>query len=544
MPSTTITMYRNIIVATLLLVLTPAVLGAQVTGNPDLQLVPEDNRFAPGETGRFTFSIMNNGNVDTPGPQGFEKQVMTAEGLTYSVGSSSNSPVNIPENIFAVGTVPGGLFPQKMGFRISVWENASSGRYTVPVNLSYRHKDSITYNTSTGAVLDYGYDEEFVHKKLILRVDRTANLKLVDSSFSGSVGDSGTLEVKVKNVGNDSVTDTSFTLKSMNPDLTFGRSATAERFAGTWEEGETKSFEFKASVSPDALKSEMTVQASANFKDDGYPGTDSFTFGVLASGENKFSLEETDASLRKGSSSTISGVVVNDAGKTLKDVELIFNPQDPYLTVKQSSYAVGTLEEGEKAEFSFPVEVSRDAPPGPRLYSIQSSYRNPQGDTKSMTSVSFGAEILDSEGDFIVDTVNSTVNSGGSGLLEIKVTNPSNSTYRNVDGKIFTSDPISSSDDRAFITGLKPGETETLKFRLDAGASALEKTYPVNMDFRYDVGGESEMSETYTVPVQVKKTGGGGFPVIPVAVVVVLLAVGLSYYFNKPEKIWEKVYRE
>lgn len=533
-------MYRFVTLAALFALLNPVVFAAHVDGGPDLKLVPQDNSFAPGESGRFTFSIMNNGDVSTPGPQGLEKQVMMAEGLTYSVGGEGNASVNIRDDVFAVGSVPKGLFQKKMGFSVSVWDNASSGTYTVPVALSYDYKDSISYNASTGVVKDYSYDDNYVVKHLILRVRKTANLKLLSSSFSGSVGDSGILSLRVKNAGNASVSDLSFSLNSMNPDLSFGRSANAEKFIGSWGKGEVKTLKFRASVSGNAVKSEMSVQASASFQNDGYPEHDSFKFGVGVGGENKVSLRNVDAELRKGSKDSITGTVVNDAGRPLNSVKLVFRPDDPYLTVDQPSFAVGKLPAGGEANFSFPVEVSSDAEPGPRLYSVSAVYRNADGDRRSKTSVDFDSSVVDSRGDFVVRPVNNSVALGGSSLLKLNVTNPSSSTYRNVDAKIFTSDPLSSDDDRAFVSELGPGETRTLEFKVSSSGSALSKSYPVRMDFRYELDGDSKFSKTFRTAVNVEKPEkSSGAPVLPIAaVIVVLIVLGASYYSGRPESVW------
>jgi len=538
-------MYRFVILAVVLVFLNPLVLSAEVEGEPDIRTVPEENTFAPGETGRFTFSLLNDGEIDTPGPKNLEQQVLTAEGLTYSVGSRGNGTVNVRDGRFAVGSVPDGLYPQKLGFRVSVWDNASSGIYGVPVDLSYDFRDSIEYNASSGAIRDYEYDDEFVEKEIIFRVRETADFELVDSSYSGSVGDSGILSMEVKNRGNASVSDVSFNLDSRNPDLSFGRTSSAEKYIGDWEKGETKDLEFKASVAENSLSSDMTVEASANFDNDGFKEVDSFSFGVLAGSENKVSLEGVDGDLRRGSEGSISGSVVNDAGRDLNGVELVFRPDDPYLTVKQSSFAVGDLGEGEIKDFSFPVEVSSDAEAGPRLYSLSAVYRNADGDRRLTTSVDFNSEIVDSEGDFLVEPVNNSVVKGSSGTLRLNVTNPSSSSYEDVDAKIFTSDPISSSDDRAYISELEAGESEVLSFKASSSGSALAKSYPVRMDFRYELDGDSKFSDTYRSALQVREASSSGNSSASIVVlVVVLVALGAgSFYFRKPEKLWEMVGR-
>ncbi len=517
---------------------------ATVSGNPDLSIVPEQNTFAPGETGRFTFSIMNDGDIENPGPQGLNSQVKVASGLTYSIGDRGNASINVREDITAVGDVPDGLFPRKQGFRINVWENASSGRYYVPIDLSYRYIEDIEYDTNNGAIESYVYDDTFKTAKVVLKVRETANLNLVDSSFSGSTGESGVLSLTVENTGNTSVKDTTLNLQSKDQDLSFGKTASSERYIGEWEAGETKNLDFRASVAPNTLTSEMTVEATSTFQNDGFRETNSFSFGVEADSDTKIQIDNIEADLRKGSENMITGEIDNQAGRELTDLQLNFRPDDPRLTVKQNSYAVGTLDEGDKAEFSFPVEVSSNAEPGPRIYDLNAVYDAADGSSEARTDLSFNAEIIGSEGDFIVNSADNSVKQGEKSVYSINVTNPSSSTYENVDAKIFASDPISTSDDRAFVSELTPGESEVLKFELSAGSSAIVKQYPVRMDFRYEVGDDSKYSDTYRTPVLVEEKESSGPPVVPIAAVTLLILLSASFYLRRPEVIWSNLIEE
>lgn len=532
---------RKFVTVFLVFLMVSVGVSATASGEPEFTVVPEDFEFSPGELGKYSFSLINDGDVSqTSGSAEFDQQMTTATRVTYELGET-DAPVHFRDGETAVGTVPETKISD-LGFQVSVWDNASSGRYEVPVIFEYRHKDTIEYTTSNGqpVATDFTYNEEEVEFDIIIEVKETGDFEVVGSEFTGSVGDSGVLSLEVENSGNDSVSDSSFSVESMNPSLSFSGTQSAERFIGQWDENEVKEIDLRAAVAPNALSGDMSARATVSFEDDGYPDTDSFTFPVSTRGEDKISLEDVDAGLVQGSDTRIAGTVVNNGGRTLENLQLSFSPRDQYLTVKQPSYAVGTLEPGDRETFSFPVEVSSNAETGPRIYSVDAQYRNPEGGSKAATSVDFDAAITGSEGDFLVEEVNTTVEKGSSTTYTVEVTNPGNSTYENVDAKAFASDPVSADDDRSFVSELAPGESVEMDFRISASGSAMTKDYPVRMDFRYEEDGESRLSDTYRTALEVTAPESSGNP-LPFILLAVLIAVaGGSYYTGKPERLWDR----
>ena len=284
------------------------------------------------------------------------------------------------------------------------------------------------------------------------------------------------------------------------------------------------------SVAQGSLTEEMTVSGNVAFENDGFPAEDSFRFGVSRT-SNRLSVGNIDADLSRGEESTITGTVTNTGGNTLQDLELVFSPRNPELTVKQSSYAVGDLQQGEEARFEFPVELSDDAEPGPRIYSLQATYSNPSTGSKGSNSLSFSSTIAQSEGDFIVEA-EGNVTAGSSTEYSIEVTNPSNSTYEDIDARIFTSDPVSADDDRAYIEELAPGESDELTFEVSASGEALEKNYPIRSDFRYDVGSDSKLSDTYRTGLEVTAPEESSSP-LPLILLVVVVAGAAGFYLYR-----------
>ncbi|MDY6818310.1 MAG: sialidase, partial [Halobacteriales archaeon] len=107
-------------------------------------------------------------------------------------------------------------------------------------------------------------------------------------------------------------------------------------------------------------------------------------------------------------------------------------------------------------------------------------------------------------------------------------------TVRDVSAKLFADDPISSDDDEAFIDELEPGESAEITFGVSAGGGAMDKRYPVSLDFQYDdADGDTLLSDTYQVPVDVNRSTDGGPPIVPLVIVIalaLLIGGGFLYY--------------
>ncbi|MDY7082798.1 MAG: hypothetical protein SXQ77_10425, partial [Halobacteria archaeon] len=125
---------------------------------------------------------------------------------------------------------------------------------------------------------------------------------------------------------------------------------------------------------------------------------------------------------------------------------------------------------------------------------------------------------------FGANVVNSTISAGSSKTLELEITNNLNETLRNIEARLFTDSPIGTSDDEAYIPKLEPGESETISLGISASGSATPKMYSASIDFRYDdARNKTKVTDSYLIPVQVTESSGGGLPIVPIVIVLVLI---------------------
>ena len=194
---------------------------------------------------------------------------------------------------------------------------------------------------------------------------------------------------------------------------------------------------------------------------------------------------------------------------------------------------MGDLEAGGSAEFAFDVEVSEAAAGGPRQLDFTVRYRDTNNEVVESDQLDARVDVGPKRDTFAVSPSGATLQVGSSGQIRVEVTNQGEETLTSISAKLFANAPLSTSDDEAFIDELGPGETQAVNFSVSAGGAALEKTYPVSLDFQYDdADGDTLLSDTYQVPVQVtapEESGGSGLSILLVVGLVVVLG-GAAYY--------------
>ncbi|WP_336359161.1 COG1361 S-layer family protein [Haladaptatus sp. ZSTT2] len=527
-------MKRTIAVVLLLLVVAvaPGVVAASVRGSPDLDLYLSDNRVTPGEETQLSVTIQNTGDIDSGGSPANEARVTTARGTTLEMRESS-APITIKSGKVAAGSVPEGTSPP-IPFSIVVDEDAAPGTYTIPIRVSY------TYTNQISDREPYAQQQRSVTEThdVTIVVEDESRFEIVGTTSDASVGDSGTVTVRVQNVGSAPAEDATLSVQSPNSDVTLGAGAqTAESFVGSWAAGETKAVTYRVNVADDAERRSYSLQTTVAYEnEDGEQVQSSpLATGFVPGGAQEFEIGNVESNLRVDAEGTLRGQVANTGDVVASNAVLVIDTQTQNLNPVETEVALGTLEPGQASEFAFDIEVGEEASAGPRQFTFHLEYRNNEGEKRQSdpldTQVAVGQKLKE----FNVEAVNATVTGGQSTTLEVAVTNNGEEALSDISAKLFADSPLSTSDDEAFIQSLEPGETATIEFAVSADGAALEKNYPVSMDFQYDnEQGDTKLSDTYQLPVQVNEPEGGGLPVIPIAVGAIAIAlIGLYVLYRR-----------
>jgi hypothetical protein len=332
-----------------------------------------------------------------------------------------------------------------------------------------------------------------------------------------AVGDTGSVTVAVTNTGDRDLTDATLALESTNAALTFGGAPTARTFVGEWAAGETKEVTVEATVAPGAERRSYAVDTTVAYENGAGLSVRSETLstGITPAEEQSFALDGVSASLRVGEDGSLSGTLVNEGPGAAEDAVLVLQPVGQNVDIGESEFALGTLESGASAEFEYDLDVSSAASEGPRQFSLQVRYQDADGTTRQSDSLFARGTVAAERDRFAVEPVDATFTPGGSGRLELRVTNNGDEPVTAVSAKLFADNPVSAGDDEAFVDSLGPGDSATIVFEASvAGAALTGKSYPVSVDFQYDTpDGDTELSRTYRVPVSVESEendGGSG----------------------------------
>ena len=515
-------------IAIVVLLLAPGLSMAAVTGSPQLSAYVTDSSVVPGERTTLDVVLLNEGEVDSGSAANpsLNSQVTTARGVTVNLGSGG-APFDVKTTRQAVGSLPEGR-SSPISFQIVVPEDAESGRYQVPVRVRYTYT---SYLSEGDGAVDQSSEARTFY--VPVTVEKRADFDVVDVRSNVSVGSSGTVAVTVRNNGSMTARDTRLSLTSASKDVTFGGAQSGSKSAGVVEPGERRTvyYSVNAADSADTTPYPFTLSAEYRDRDGQQYSTDGTTVSVTPGPEQSFAVGGVSSTLRVGDDGQLSGRLTNTGDRRVNDVVLAWSSEQRNVNPTETEYAVGDLKPGESASFDFDVEVSDAARSGPRQFSLVANYDDSEGVQQQSDPLDVRQQIAPARDEFDVEIVNATVTAGSSARIEIRLTNAVDETLTDVSAKLFADAPISTSDDQAYVSSLEPGASETLTFAISAGGGALEKPYPLSMDFQYDEpDGDTVTSDTYRVPVQVTHQSGGGLPLATIGGAGLLVLVGLAAF--------------
>ena len=540
---------------------------SQVVGSPDIDVSVTDNRLGTGEVEELTVTLSNSGDIRRGGPQVFQERVKTARNVRVSIDEEElDAPIDVKTGTVVLGDVADGQ-PRTATFRVETEEDAEPGRYSVPIRVEYVSTLLVDYlKTSTPPGYTSpsyrGENEETVVKEAEVVFESEPRFDVVSESASGLyAGDTGNFEVTVRNTGDETARDATVRFESGSTNLGFGsltnprNSATVsaggaggdvevvdgevEAVAGEGSDiapGESATVSVKMNAVSEATSGFYPVSVSVEYLNDNgvEEVSDSIRTQVQVGEERRFRIEDLQTeSLRVDENdAVVTGNVVNTGAATARNVVVTVSSEGS-ITATGSQSAVGDLAPGESKPVRFTVAVAEDAEPGSRSLTFNVEYENDEGDLRTADQpvrkpVSVGEE-LDS---FEVVSVDTSVSAGGSDSVEVEIRNNGENNVSAVNAKMFVNDPLSSSDNSAFLDEMEPGETKTAVFRVSATGDAVPKEYDASLELRYeDRTGETELTDGISFGVPVAESSGGlPIPFVVAGLVVVAASGGIFVY--------------
>lgn len=351
------------------------------------------------------------------------------------------------------------------------------------------------------------------------------SFSVTDPESTLLVGDRGTVTATVRNEGPETARDAVVRLTTENPNVRPRETAFA---VGDLPPGGSAEVSFPVAIADTAEAGARQLSFAVEYENgDGDARlVDGLRTRVDVAGEQTFAVDGVESTLRVGADGRLTATVRNEGPLPVGDAVVVLTGVTANADPTATEFAAGDLGVGDAVEVSFPVEMTESAEAGPRQFSLSVEYRNRQDDRRTSEPLSVRLDVAPERDQFDVEAEGASLAAGSSGTVTLVVTNNGEAPVTDVSAKLFADDPLSASDDEAFVDRLAPGESAELVFGVGAGGTALQKSYPLSVDFQYDeADGDTKLSDTYSVPVAVTESAGSEPPVPAVLGAVVLLAV-------------------
>jgi sialidase-1 len=509
--------------------------SSQVIGSPEIELAASDNRIQTGTTQTVTVQVANSGDITRAGPSDLERRVTTARNVRFEVEDRRlPDGMEVRSGPVLAGSVPeGGISPISFAFDIS--DELDAGTYRVPVTVSYDYT-RLAERTAGGETRYRDFStEETEYVTLVVEDDARFSVEAVRSDVIA--GDSADYVLRVENTGVRTARNPRVTLTADATGVFFGGLGTGQStktvgIADTLSPGEGTRVSVTAAADSDVTPASYPVDATVRYESTGGVTHESppSTVSLAVGDEQDFGVTGVESSLRVAEDGDLTGVVRNRGPRNVSNAVVVFDPETGNVNPRQTEYAVGDLSVGESAEFDYRVAVSGEAEGGPRRSSVVVEYRDLEDDRRVSQPIDVVYDVAPERDEFALSS-NVSLSAGSSTVAEVEVTNVKGETLRNIQARMFTDDPLDNGGDEAYVQSLEPGESTTVSFDLSAGGGATPKTYAATLDFRYDDSeNESQISDTYRVPVGVTPPsgGGGGPPLLPI--LLVLAVAGVAWW--------------
>jgi len=528
----------------------------QVIGGPSLSGSIQDNRIEPSAQENIAVTISNSGYVIQSGPSQFVQRVNTARNVQATIKESQiNAPISVDTGTVTLGALQSGSI-QQATFSLETGGNLEPGTYEIPIEIDYSYTNIANYEVSQSGYSNIEYVDRSGSKTIDIEVvveERPRFTLDTPENNQLSVGDSDRFNFSVSNTGNERAQDISIQLSSQSPTIQFGeksgsqsndvtgqtdRGSQTSAFIPSLSPGEVYNASVKVSSTTSSTSGQYPIQATVNYeRPNGISGSsDPITIGGSIQREQQFALSDASSNLRVGEEGTLTATLTNQGPNTAQDV--VISLQEPATGIEpdRSEFALGTLQPGASETIRFPITVADTADTGPYQFTHRVQYQNNDGTEQTSDPLNARIEVAEQRDTFAVAGVNTSLQVGSTGLVEVELTNNDESTLRNINAKAFVDDPLSASSDEAYIASLEPGETATISFDMSVTGDVPTRTHPLELDFQYQQpDGDTVLSNTYQVPITLTPAPEGGLPVFLIfgGLVVVSCIVGGVIYLRR-----------
>ena len=202
------------------------------------------------------------------------------------------------------------------------------------------------------------------------------------------------------------------------------------------------------------------------------------------------------------------------------------DPDSP-IEIKSVSQQIGSIKSGQNslAPAKFDIKIDKNAKAGEYNLYLDLSYdfqKNVQVEDANVTDQTYDVNhwygtmvqnqtlkiIVKKQADFEIVNTTGSLYPGGEEIVEMTIRNAGEEEARNVKLIVNPSDPLSTTDDMAFLSTMKPDSTAIAKIKIKADSEAVAKDYGIDTVLRYETPeGDTEYSDVLQATVEVKEIG-------------------------------------
>ena len=210
-----------------------------VYGSPDIQAtIVGSNEFERGQTVTVLIDLMNRGKFlgfDTDNTPSLDNEIYAAKteikledkivdaiGISASLSADPGSPIEVKSVSQQVGSIRSGqnsLAPVK--FDIKIDKKAKAGEYTLLLDLTYDYQQNVQIidanATQQTYAANYWYGMMKQNQTLKIKVKKQAQFEIIRSNGSLVPGNSGTIEIAIKNTGEEEARDVKAIITPSDP---------------------------------------------------------------------------------------------------------------------------------------------------------------------------------------------------------------------------------------------------------------------------------------------------------------------------------------
>jgi hypothetical protein len=522
---------------------TPAAADSTVIGEPNITVSTPEPVVEATSTQSVQVVLINDGNLQKGKRASFEQEVQRAKNVQVEIQDNSiDAPIEIKSGKQTIGSISDGQ-RVPVDFRVEVGD-ADPGTYEIPVVIEYSHTRVVSFSQLDDT--DRQTRSQEVIRDVVIEVEDKPQFAVTRVGGDSIVaGDNSEVQYLIENTGTNTATDTEATFTTTTEGTFFGKasspSQTTARSLGSLEPGEDTTISVQMGAAENADNGTYPVPVTVEYENNigiietADPARANFTvqsarsFKISDVQLTNFRVDEQEAKMQ--------AEITNEGPAPAQNVVVRVDAQNQLpLTVISGEAAVGDLAVGESAEVSFTVNIPEEAEHGSISVPLALEYENSAGDVLQPTTPLRQRVTIDEERDrFRVVGTNATVTPGGTGELTTTIEYTGNNTVTNANIKLFTNDPLSSSDDGAYLGTVAPGETVTATFRVSASDTALTKEYTSAVEVRYDEpDGDTRFTGSLTIGVPVSAADSGGLPLIPAfAISAIILVSGAVVVYRR-----------